>query len=365
MILCEDVGVTEWILTTMLWLFIISSTCLMITTLPQNYQSIFSEITMLVKQARFHALYKVNTELIKLYLTLWKLIYQQTQVWWWEWVIEKLSQDLQMQFPWVRGFSARNLRRMQMIASQLDNTNLPQLVAELPRWHVSMIFEKVKNTDDRIVYLTKAKEYQRSRATLQEYINQDSIHNPIQHNFWSTLPVKIRSQLARELKDEYNLSFLWLEQEHTEKQLENRITTNIPHILSQLGKDFAFMGRQYKLEVAEKEYFIDLLFYHRKLQCMIAIELKIGDFKPEYTQQLNRYLHILDKQVKYESDNPSIGILICRSKDKLLVEYALELATQPIWVATYRYKELPQSISNYLPNEETLQDLLGNTNDYS
>jgi len=151
---------------------------------------------------------------------------------------------------------------------------------------------------------------------------------------------------------------LELEQEHTERQLENAMVDNIVQTLGQLGVNFAFMGRQFRIEVSEKEYFIDILFYHRKLKCMIAIELKTGEFLPQYAQQLNRYLHILDKQVKYESDNPSIGILICRSKDKILVEYALEMITQPMGVATYTYNTLPTEISDYLPSEDTIKKIL-------
>jgi predicted nuclease of restriction endonuclease-like (RecB) superfamily len=201
---------------------------------------------------------------------------------------------------------------MNTIASQIQQYEIPpQLVAELPRGHTSLIFEKIKDKQERLFYIQKAREQQRSRATLTENINHDLYHKqPIQHNFTQTLSPEIAAQITWELKDEYNLSFLELEQEHTERQLEQAITKNIIQTLGQFGTDFAFMGRQFRIEVSEKEYFIDLLFYHRKLKCMIAIELKTGEFKPEYTQQLNRYLHILDKQVKYESDNPSIGILI-------------------------------------------------------
>ncbi|MBC7476293.1 MAG: DUF1016 family protein [Candidatus Sericytochromatia bacterium] len=135
---------------------------------------------------------------------------------------------------------------------------------------------------------------------------------------------------------------------------------NIVRTLGQLGSDFAFMGRQFRLELDEKEYFIDLLFYHRKLRCMIAIELKTSEFKPEHSQQLNWYLHLLDKSVKYPEDKSSIGILLCKNKSKITVEYALELVNHPMGIATYSYSQLPEEISKYLPSEEDLSRILSN-----
>ncbi len=163
-----------------------------------------------------------------------------------------------------------------------------------------------------------------------------------------------------QFKDEYDLSFLELSDHHTEKQLEKAIVKNITKMLGQFGSDFAFMGQQFRLELDDKEYFIDILFYHRKLRSMIAIELKVNDFKPEYSQQLNWYLHLLDKTVKYPEDNQSIGILLCKSKSELTVEYALEIVNKPMGVATYSYSELPEEIANNLPNEQEFINILTN-----
>ncbi|MBI3141256.1 MAG: DUF1016 family protein [Bacteroidetes bacterium] len=160
-----------------------------------------------------------------------------------------------------------------------------------------------------------------------------------------------------QFKDEYDLSFLNLADHHNEKQLENALVANITKMLGQFGADFAFMGQQFRLELDDKEYFIDILFYHRKLKSMIAIELKINDFKPEYSQQLNWYLHLLDKTVKYPEDKPSIGILLCKTKSHLTVEYALELVNKPMGVATYSYAQLPKEIALSLPNEEQLSNI--------
>ena len=155
-----------------------------------------------------------------------------------------------------------------------------------------------------------------------------------------------------QFKDEYDLSFLNLSDHHSEKELENAIVHNITRMLGQFGSDYAFMGQQFRLELDDKEYFIDLLFYHRRLKCMVAIELKVNEFKPEYSQQLNWYLHLLDRTVKYSDDKPSIGILLCKSKSKLIVEYALEIVNRPMGVATYSYTELPEDIAKNLPDEE-------------
>lgn len=149
-----------------------------------------------------------------------------------------------------------------------------------------------------------------------------------------------------------------LEDTHTERQLEQALVQNITKTLGQFGNDFAFMGRQFRLELDDKEYFVDLLFYHRKLKSMIAIELKANAFKPEHSQQLSWYLHLLDKTVKYPEDNPSIGILLCKSKSKITVEYALELVNRPMGVATYTYTQLPEEIAKYLPTENDLRQML-------
>lgn len=167
------------------------------------------------------------------------------------------------------------------------------------------------------------------------------------------------AQYSLQFKDEYDLSFLNLPDHHNEKQLENAIVQNITKMLGQFGADFAFMGKQFRLELDDKEYFIDLLFYHRKLKSMIAIELKVNEFKPEYSQQLNWYLHLLDKTVKYPEDNPSIGILLCKSKSEITVEYALEIVNKPMGVATYNYMELPSNIAQSLPNEEQFKQIFG------
>jgi predicted nuclease of restriction endonuclease-like (RecB) superfamily len=189
---------------------------------------------------------------------------------------------------------------------------------------------------------------------LQQKIDQDLFNQQkrFQNNFSNTLSQQEKANYSLQFKDEYDLSFLNLPDHHSEKELENAIVQNITRMLGQFGSDYAFMGQQFRLELEDKEYFIDLLFYHRRLKCMVAIELKVNEFKPEYSQQLNWYLHLLDRTVKYSDDKPSIGILLCKSKSKLTVEYALEIVNRPMGVATYSYTELPEDIAKNLPDEE-------------
>lgn len=189
---------------------------------------------------------------------------------------------------------------------------------------------------------------------MQQKIDQDLFNQQkrFQNNFSNTLSQQEKANYSLQFKDEYDLSFLNLPDHHSEKELENAIVQNITRMLGQFGSDYAFMGQQFRLELEDKEYFIDLLFYHRRLKCMVAIELKVNEFKPEYSQQLNWYLHLLDRTVKYSDDKPSIGILLCKSKSKLTVEYALEIVNRPMGVATYSYTELPEDIAKNLPNEE-------------
>ena len=225
-----------------------------------------------------------------------------------------------------------------------------------------MIFSKIKNKTEREFYLQKTQKEAWSRSVLKEKIKIDlySQYKKFQNNFDKSLSTSELVKYSMQFKDEYDLSFINLPDYHTERQLENAIVSNITKTLGQFGSDFAFMGQQFRLELDDKEYFIDLLFYHRKLKSMVAIELKIDEFKPEYSQQLNWYLHLLDKTVKYSEDNPSIGILLCKSKSEIIVEYALEIVNKPIGVATYSYSQLPKEIAENLPDETELRKIFGN-----
>lgn len=329
--------------------------------ISKEYKQVLETIKKQIQQAQYQSLRIVNKQMIDMYRNIWKTLFEKVSTWRGKSIIENLAKDIQQEYPSIKWFSERNLRLMkQFYETYKENEKLQQLVAEIPWGQNLLIISKIKNDDEREYYITKCKENGRSRGVLEEEIKHKSYIKTLsfQNNFKKTISKDKLSNYRLNFKDEYNLSFLWLKEEHDEKELEDGITKNIIKTIWQLWSDFCFMWRQVKLEVSGNEYFIDLLFYHRKLKSLIAIELKINDFKPEYSQQLNRYLHLLDKQMKYSEDNPSIGILICKSKNKILVEYALELANNPMWIATYTYSKLPKNIAKYLPNELKLQKLL-------
>ncbi len=316
-----------------------------------------------IVKAQYNSYSAVNSEMILAYLDIGKTISEKTKSGWGTSVIKQLSIDLQAEFNGVKGFSERNLHRMKFMYEEIIKNKIsPQLVAKLHWGHTSMIISKIKNKSEREFYLIKTKEEAWSRSVLEEKIKIDlyNQHSKFQNNFNKSLSTTEIAKYTMQFKDEYNLSFLELSNHHTEKQLEKAIVKNITKMLGQFGSDFAFMGQQFRLEFDDKEYFIDLLFYHRKLRSMIAVELKVNEFKPEYSQQLNWYLHLLDKTVKYPNDKPSIGILLCKSKSKLTVEYALEIANKPMGVATYSYSELPEDIAKNLPNEQEFINILTN-----
>jgi len=308
-----------------------------------------------IVQAQYRAYSAVNTEMILAYLDIGKVISEKTKTGWGTSVIKQLSQDLRAEFIGVKGFSERNLRLMRFVYEEtLDNPIWQQLVAKLHWGHSVLIFSKIKNIAEREFYLEQTHKQAWSRSVLEEKIklNTYTLHQNFQNNFDNSLTKKEVAKYTMQFKDDYDLSFLNLPDFHNEKQLENAIVSNISKMLGQFGSDFAFMGQQFRLELDNKEYFVDLLFFHRKLKSLIAIELKIDEFKPEYAQQLNWYLHLLDKTVKYPDDNTSIGILLCKSKSRLTVEYALEIVNKPIGVATYSHTQLPEHIAQNLPNEE-------------
>lgn len=336
------------------------------TKLPQEnlenkeYLQTLISLKERILQAQYNSYTAVNSEMILAYLDIGKTISEKTKTGWGTSVIQQLSIDLQAEFIGVKGFSERNLHRMKLIYEQLQEDSIsPQAVAKLHWGHISLIFSKIKDKTEREFYLEKAKSEAWSRSILEEKIKIDtySNHKNFQHNFSNALNKHELIKYTLQFKDEYDLSFLNLPDHHNEKQLENALVSNITKMLGQFGSDFAFMGQQFRLEFDDKEYFIDILFYHRKLKSMVAIELKVNEFKPEYSQQLNWYLHLLDKTVKYPEDNPSIGILLCKSKSNLTVEYALEIVNKPIGIATYSYSQLPKEIALSLPNEEQLSKI--------
>ncbi len=332
-----------------------------------KYQSLLGEIKNAIQKARLNAVLTVNTQMILLYWQTGKMIAErQQQEGWSAKVIPRLAVDLKNEFTDLKGFSERNLGRMlafykeyseNLILSQAeaklqdtkneDNINLPQpvanlqqVVAKLPWGHNILLIEKVKDKNSRLWYAQQTIEKNWSRDLLLNAIKMDSYsraENQLKtNNFRNTLP-EISAEYAKEVfKSSYNLGFLGITEPLKELELENRLITKIKAFVLELGKGFSFIGNQYRLEYNNKEYFVDMLFFHRGLQSLVAIELKIGSFKAEYVGKMNLYLSLLDKLEKGENENPSIGIILCADKDHLDVEIALQDINKPIGVAEYQ-----------------------------
>jgi len=335
----------------------------MANIIDKDYVQTLKLLKERILQAQYRSYSAVNSEMILAYLDIGKTISKKTKTGWGTSVIKQLSRDLRAEFTGVKGFSERNLRLMRFVYEEiLENPIWQQTVAKLHWGHTALIFSKIKDREQREFYLQKTKKEAWSRSILEEKIKIDlyAQYKKIQHNFEKALSTTEVAKYTMQFKGEYDLSFLNLPDHHSEKQLEDAIVQNITKMLGQFGSDFAFMGQQFRLELDDKEYFIDLLFYHRKLKSMIAIELKVNEFKPEYSQQLNWYLHLLDKTVKYPEDNQSIGILLCKNKSEIIVEYALEIVNKPMVVTTYSYSQLPKEIAENLPDETQLRSIFEN-----
>lgn len=272
--------------------------------------------------------------------------------------MENLSRDIQKEFPGIQGFGVRNMWDMaRFYAEYQSNEFLQPLVAEISWSKHIVILTKCKETQQRQFYILATKKYGWTKDVLINKIEAKTYENYLlgQSNFDITLPDSIKNQAILALKDEYTFDLVGLAEEHSEYELEQAIIKNIRAFLMEFGTDFSFIGNQYRLEVDGKEYFIDLLLYNRRLQAMIAIELKIGEFQPEYKGKMEFYLNILNDTVKLPHENPAIGIIICKSKSRMIVEYALKSSNMPIGVATYSLSsELPEAYKKLLPTSEEI-----------
>lgn len=301
----------------------------------------------------------VSKQTVLLYRDIGKSVSEKTQSQWrGNGVVEQLSIDLQREFPGIRGFSARNIWRMKVFYETYSkNEKLTPLVAEIGRVQNSMIIEKCKDDLEREYYIKKTKQMGRSKLDLKDKISKNFFHNQalVQHNFNDTVSEELKGQVAREFVDDYNVELINPDQPISEKELENTIVQNLVDFLGDMGGSFAFLGRQYRVEFHEKEYFIDLLFFNLKLNCYVVFELKAREFDPRDMWQLQMYMQLVNKQIKQPTHNPSIGIIICKDKNRTVVEYMLEKTKTPVWVATYNtYKDLPSEYAQYLPNEEEI-----------
>ncbi len=322
----------------------------------KDYPEFLSEIKQRIKEAQYSALRAVNKELITLYWDIGKKIVEK-QVWG-KSIVETLANDLQKEYLGIKGFSSANLWRMRnFYLNYKDSEKLAPLVREISWAKNIIIMEKCKDDLRREFYLKMTKKFGWTKDVLIHQIENKSYEKYLlnQTNFDKTVPIRYQNQARLTVKDEYTFDFLALGEEHSEKELETALMEKVRRFLAEMGGHFCYIGNQYRLEVDDKEYFIDLLLYHRKLRCLIAIELKIGDFIPEFAGKMQFYLSLLDDKIKLGDENASIGIIICKSKNRTIVEYTLKETKKPIGVSTYKItSELPKPLSKYLPSKEEI-----------
>lgn len=335
-----------------------------LTPPPSGYADWLAELKNRIHSAQQRAALVVNRELVLLYWQIGNGILQrQSREGWGAKVIERLAHDLRAAFPQMKGFSPRNLKYMRAFAEAWpDQSFVQEVLARLPWYHQLALLDKLPGPETRRWYAAKAIEHNWSRNVLAMQIEARLLERSgaAVTNFPATLP-QPQSDLAREsLKDPYRFDFLGLTQQAQEREIEDALVKHVTQFLLELGAGFAFVGRQVLLDVGGDEFFIDLLFYHLKLRCYVVIELKGGKFKPEHLGQLGFYLTAVDAQVKSEHDNPSIGLLLCKSKNKVVAEYALRDNAQPLGIAEYQLLQaLPTELQTSLPSIEQIESELG------
>ena len=357
------------------------------------YGGLLTDINDRIRQAQTKATLSANTEMILMYWDIGRMIQQRQQMeGWGTGIIPRLSRDIRNELPEIKGFSERNIGYMirffreykdlsilqqavaklpgasakvetlspieTKIGASAQHENLQQLVAKIPWGHNVLLMEKVKDLPTRFWYMHQTIEQGWSRDTLATMIKGKAHDRQGQtvSNFSAHLP-ESQSELAQQLlKDPYLFDFLTLEEPFHERELETGLIRHLEKFLLELGSGFAFVGRQYHLAVSDKDFYLDLLFYHLKLRCFIVVELKKGDFKPEYAGKMNFYCSVVDDQLKQEIDQPTIGLILCQTKDRILTEYALRDINKPIGISDYELtRALPENLQSSLPTVEEIE----------
>ena len=350
----------------------------LVANLPPGYGPFLEELKARIQAARVKAALSVNRELIALYWYVGKsIVERQRAAGWGKAIVERLAADLQKAFPGMEGFSPRNVWRMRAFyqawteevkklprsVAEADGQNLPQPVAEIPWGHNVWLLEKVKDPAERLWYVRHALLHGWSRPVLVHQIETDLYRRQGKAvtNFEITLPPP-QSDLAQQtLKDPYVFDFLTLAEDAHERELERGLVEHIRKFLIELGVGFAFVGSQYHLEVEGEDFYLDLLFYHLRLRCFVAIDLKMEPFKPEFAGKMNFYLSAVDAQLRHSGDHPSIGIILCKTQKRLIAEYALRNTKTPIGVSEYKLtRVVPRDLKFSLPSIRELEKELEN-----
>jgi predicted nuclease of restriction endonuclease-like (RecB) superfamily len=319
-----------------------------------------SEIKQKVRLAQYEALKAINVHLINLYWEIGQSIAKKQSEGWGKSIVPTLSKEIQAEFPGMVGFSTTNLWLMAQFYTEYHyDENLQPLVGEISWTKHVVILNKCNNSLERKFYTLATKKMGWTKSVLIHQIENKAYEKYLlnQNNFEQNLPDRNKHKAVLAIKDEYTFDFLDLSEQHSERELENSLIQNIRNFLLEMGHQFTFIGNQFRLEVGGKDYFIDLLLYHRQLQCLVAIELKVGEFIPEYKGKMDFYLAVLNDTIKLPTENDSIGIIICKEKNRTVVEYSLKTSHMPIGVATYTLTDtLPIPYQNILPSSKEISD---------
>ena len=316
--------------------------------ITQDFKNTITKIKSEIRTTQIKTMQHANSELIKMYFRIGKILAENSG--YGNKFIQNISTEIKLEFPGLTGFGERNLKYMQLFYREYKNDEkVQQLAAQLPWWHNVILMERVKNIEDRKLYMEASLKNGWSRNILAMQIEAD-YHKRIgnsTNNFKAVLPSADSDMVNNTLKDPYIFDFLTLKDGYKEKELEESMIERIRDVLLELGNGFAYVGNQYKISVGDEDYFIDLLFYHLKLKCYVVVELKATKYIPEFAGKMNFYLSAIDDTIKDESDNPTIGLILCKEKNKFTAQYSLKDINKPIGVSSYK-------LTKYLPSAEDL-----------
>jgi len=328
-----------------------------------DYRQALETVKQRIQAAQVRAVLAVNAELLVLYWDIGRTLTNlQQERGWGAAVVEQMAKDLQSAYPGMAGFSRTSLFAMRQfyVFFSAQHEFVPQAVGQIPWGHVRTLLAKIKDVDVALLYARACVENGWSRIVLERQIEQQ-FHlraGKSVGNFSTTLPMPQSELVQHTLKDPYVFDFLALGPQAMERDIENQLVGQITRFLLELGKGFAYLGRQVPMSINGKDYFLDLLFYHTRLKCHIVVELKAGEFKPEYIGKLNFYLSAVDDLLRSEGDQPTIGLILCKTKDKLDVEYALRDIQKPMGVSSFITKDIPLDVQAQLPTVEEIEEEL-------
>lgn len=334
------------------------------------YTSVLKDIKNRIQKAQAKAVLSANAEMIMMYFDIGEIIYKrQQQKGWGAGIIPKLSKDLKNEIPEIKGFSERNIKFMVQLYKEYNEIeigkhsvsqfeNIYNLIVQIPWGHNILLMQKIKDISVRFWYIEQIIINGWNRDTLTSMVKSE-LHKRqgnITNNFNLTLPSPHSDIVRYSLKDPYIFDFLTLTEPFQERELETELIKHLEKFLLELGKGFAFLGRQYKLTITDQDFYLDLLFYHIKLRCFVVVELKKGEFKPEYAGKMNFYCSAVDDLLKNKDDNPTIGLILCESKNRIFAEYALKDINKPIGISEYELtRALPENLKSSLPTIEELE----------